>query len=356
MRNAALQQSRDNYMRTVRFEHPDYIPMNFAMNMACLHAYPREAVWDLFEAHPFLFPDFVRPPKDEPVVYPLVARKDEPYTDPFGCVWTTGEDGLTGAVHGHPLEDWSAYASYRFPDPAVTDGLYAKDWAAEARHAAERRAHGYPMSYGLRHGHTFLQLQDLRGYENLLYDMMDGEPLLDDLIRNLTEFNKAVIRRYLALGAEIITIPEDLGMQTGPMLSPAMFEKYILPAYRALACTARESGALVHMHSDGDIRLLLDGILSCGVDMINLQDLVNGIDWIAAKCRGKTCVELDIDRQNVTVFGTPADVDRLILDEIRAIGTPAGGLMMVYGWYPGTPIENAAAVMDAMEHYAGYFR
>lgn len=25
---------------------------------------------------------------------------------------------------------------------------------------------------------------------------------------------------------------------------------------------------------------------------------------------------------------------------------------MIYGLYPGTPIENAAAVMDAMEKYA----
>ncbi len=31
-----------------------------------------------------------------------------------------------------------------------------------------------------------------------------------------------------------------------------------------------------------------------------------------------------------------------------------GGLMLVYGLYPGTPLENARAVMDAMEHYSDY--
>ena len=29
--------------------------------------------------------------------------------------------------------------------------------------------------------------------------------------------------------------------------------------------------------------------------------------------------------------------------------------MMIYGLYPGTPLENACAVADAMERYAGYF-
>jgi hypothetical protein len=28
---------------------------------------------------------------------------------------------------------------------------------------------------------------------------------------------------------------------------------------------------------------------------------------------------------------------------------------MVYGLYPGTPIENAKAVFDAMEKYSGYY-
>ena len=105
------------------------------------------------------------------------------------------------------------------------------------------------------------------------------------------------------------------------------------------------------MHSDGDIRLLADDIIDSGVDVINLQDRVNGIDWIARRFRGKTCVELDIDRQFVTRFGTPAEIDALIREETEKIADPAGGLMMIYGMYPGIPLENARALMDAMERY-----
>ena len=119
---------------------------------------------------------------------------------------------------------------------------------------------------------------------------------------------------------------------------------------------AREKGLVIHMHSDGDIRLLLDDIIDGGVDVMNLQDLVNGVDWIKDNLKGKTCIELDVDRQNVTVFGTPKDIDELIKTEVETLGSPDGGLMMIYGLYPGTPLENAIALMDAMEKYMGYYR
>jgi len=91
------------------------------------------------------------------------------------------------------------------------------------------------------------------------------------------------------------------------------------------------------------------------VEVINLQDLVNGIDWIAEKFSSNTCVDLDIDRQNVTRFGTPDDIDALIREEVEKIGCKEGGLMMVAGIYPGIPLENIKALADAMERYAGYY-
>ena len=345
-----------DYERAVRFERPDAIPMTFVINDACWNAYPHDALFDLMAAHKYLFPDFKRPDPSWEPQYALVARKDEPYTDDFGCVWMTTLDGLTGTVKGHPLADWDAFAGYRFPDPEVCMGIGPIDWTAEAEKIAAEKARGGFVSRGLRHGHTFLQLSDIRGYENLLLDMADEEPLLDELIAGVEAFNLAIVQRWLDLGADEIRYAEDLGMQEGPMLSPDMFRQYIKPSYRRLMQPALDRGRIVHMHSDGDIRLLVDDILDDGVQVINLQDLVNGIDWIADRFRGKLCVELDIDRQHVTVSGTPQDIDALIRREVSAIGTPQGGLAMIFGLYPGTPLENAAALMDAMERYAGYFR
>ena len=109
------------------------------------------------------------------------------------------------------------------------------------------------------------------------------------------------------------------------------------------------------MHSDGEIRLLVDEIIDGGVGVINLQDLVNGVDRIGAKFQGRTCIGLDIDRQSVTPCGTPAEIDALIREEVKKIGGKEGGLIMMYGLYPGVLLENVKAVMDAMERYAFYY-
>ena len=97
-------------------------------------------------------------------------------------------------------------------------------------------------------------------------------------------------------------------------------------------------------------------LMECGIDVLNLQDLVNGIDWIRQNIKDRVCIELDIDRQLITPYGTPEEINRLILDEVRTLGSRQGGLMMVYGLYPGVPLENVQALMDAMETYAFYYR
>ena len=146
--------------------------------------------------------------------------------------------------------------------------------------------------------------------------------------------------------------PEDLGMQKGPMIPPDLFRCYIKPAYQRLMKPAKDAGIPLHMHSDGDIRSLADDLIDSGVEIINLQDLVNGIDWIAERFRGRVCVDLDIDRQKVTRFGTPAQIDALIREEVTKLALPEGGLCMIYGLYPGIPFENVKALMDAMERYS----
>ena len=50
------------------------------------------------------------------------------------------------------------------------------------------------------------------------------------------------------------------------------------------------------MHSDGDVRMFAEDLVEAGVMVLNLQDLVNGVDWIRDTYRGKLCIELDIDR------------------------------------------------------------
>jgi len=346
---------RENILKAIRFEKPEYIPMKFYINDACWQYYRQEDLFDLKESHKFLFPDFIRPVAKYVPHFSTVARKDSPFTDDWGCLWKTTIDGITGTVTGHPLADWSAFKNYKAPDPGKCMGIGPVDWKGVESSIAKLRAVGEITCVGLMHGHTFMQLADIRGYQNLLFDMADDESNLRILIDMVEEFNKAIIEKYLAMDIDIMVYPEDLGMQRGPMISPDYFRKYIKPSYQRLMKPARSKGVIVHMHSDGDIRELIDDLIDGGVEVINLQDLVNGIDWIADKFAGKVCIELDIDRQSVTRFGSPHQIDSLIREEVGKIGRKDGGLMMIYGVYPGMPLENIKAVMDAMEKYAFCF-
>ena len=343
-----------NTLRAIRFERPDYIPIVFWINPACWHHYHKDVLLELVAEHRILFPDFDVEGDPEPELAPC-ERAGAPYTDAWGCVWQTTDDGITGAVTGHPLADWSEFKRFAPPNPEVTNGVLDIDWATIENRIVTAESDGKHHVGSLEHGHAFQRFSYLRGYENLLFDMTDNEPRLWQLTEMVEAFSAEIVRHYLDLGVMMMRYPEDLGMQVGPMLSPVQFRTYIKPIYERLTAQAHKAGCLVHMHSDGDIRRLVGDITISGVDALNLQDLVNGVDWIAANLKGRVCIDIDIDRQQITRFGTPEQIDALIREEVEKLGSPQGGLMMIYGLYPGVPIENVKALMDAMERYASFY-
>jgi hypothetical protein len=303
-----------NTLKAIRFERPEYIPVIFWINPACWHHYEPQVLFSLMGEHRILFPEFDPENETVPEIAPW-ERAGVPYTDAWGCVWETTDEGITGTVTKHPLADWKTLESFTPPQ----------------------------------------RLSYLRGYENLLLDMTDREARLLRLIEMVETFNAGIVERYIEAGSAMICYPEDLGMQRGPMLSPEHFRTYIKPIYERIMAPAHKAGCLVHMHSDGDIRDLVDDLVFSGVDALNLQDLVNGIDWIEEKLKGRVCIDIDIDRQQITRFGSPEQIDKLIREEVEKLSSREGGLMMIYGLYPGVPRDNVKAVMDAMERYASYY-
>jgi len=163
---------RQNYLRTVHFETPEFIPMLYVINDACYHVYQQDWIFDMMESHPFLFPDFVRPQGYYTPSYLPYSRKDHLYTDDFGCIWKTVMDGIVGVVVKHPLANLDDLDNYVFPDPAKFMGIGPINWLEEKERLEQLKKRGQPVIAGLRHGHTFLQLCDIRGYEDLLVDMI----------------------------------------------------------------------------------------------------------------------------------------------------------------------------------------
>ncbi len=343
-----------NTLKAIRFERPEYIPVIFWINPACWHHYESGVLLTLMKEHRILFPEFNPENESVPEIAPW-EQAGVPYTDFWGCVWETTDEGITGTVTKHPLADWKAFESFTPPDPAESNGIKTMDWIAIKKEVLKAKSEDKYYVGSLEHGHTFQRLSYIRGYENLLLDMTDRDTRLSRLIEMVETFNIEVVKRYIEAGSAMICYPEDLGMQRGPMLSPENFRTYIKPTYERIMAPAHKAGCLVHMHSDGDIRDIVDDLMLSGVDALNLQDLVNGIDWIETNLKGRVCIDIDIDRQQITRFGSPEQIDKLICEVVEKLGSREGGLMMIYGLYPGVPIDNVKAVMDAMERYANYY-
>jgi uroporphyrinogen decarboxylase len=345
---------RENFKRTIHFKKPEWIPMVFYINPACWRHYQPDILNELIDSHPFLFHETYRQQLREPELSPI-EQAGKPYIDGWGCVWLTTENGIHGTVVQHPLENWEAFDRFVPPDATVDSGRGPIDWRQVTEDFKTVKASDTFAIGALQHGHTFLTLADIRGYENLIFDMADDNSNLWKLIEIVERFNQQIVREYINAGAELMKYPEDLGMQVGPLISPSHFRKYIKPSYKCLMTLARDAGCSVHMHSDGDIRDLIDDMIECGVEVLNLQDTVNGIDWIRGILKGKICIDLDIDRQNITKYGTPDEIDKFILDEIKSLGSKQGGLMMLYDLYPGIPVENVQSLMNAMTKYSAYY-
>lgn len=346
---------RENVLRAAQFENPELIPLSFGIGSACWEQYPQDALQELMATHPLLFPDFQKSDARIGPKHPPWRRAEHPYTDSWGCVWETSENGMTGSVVRHALADWSSFPGFSPPHPEEHDGWGPIDWVKTKKRVETAKQTGRLASGSLRHGHTFLTLTYLRGYENLQFDMADENPSLASLIHLVEDFNMGLVQGYVKLGVEWMGYPEDLGMQQGPMLSPPHFQNYIKPTYARLMAPARDAGCVVHMHSDGDIRALAQDLLDVGVNVLNLQDLVNGIDWIANNLKGRVCIDLDIDRQSIVHFGSPTEIDTHIREAVTKLASRQGGLMLKHGLHPGIPLKNVKAVMDAMEKYAAHF-
>ena len=351
---------KENLLRAWRRQGPKTVPV--AAGLPYLdypaHGYDVGELEAMLLRHPVLFPafkpgDLQKNHEAVPERFPdLVA--DRPYTDGWGCVWKTVVTGMVGSVVRHPLEDWAAFEGFSAPDPAHTDGVRDIDWALLKTYAENARKYDGLFACGLPHGHTFLRAQDLRGYMNLIVDMAEEEPKLDALLDMICGFNLELINRFIALRPDFISIPEDLGMKDSPMITPEDFRRYFAPRYERITRPVKEAGILVHEHSDGFILPLMDDIMKIGGDVINLQDLVNGIDNIEREIKGRISVDLDIDRQHITVSGSPKDVDDHIRECVSKLGSKAGGLSLTYQPWPPTPVANMDAAFSAMEKYREY--
>jgi hypothetical protein len=336
-----------NWLKAMYFDRPWWTPASAGILPAAWMKY-RADMEAVVLAHPRLFPGYEKGRHNFDELGNPTYRAGR-FTDAWGCVWENPTQGMVGQVTGHPLADWSAFESWTPPDPLKDGAFGPRNWQAERDHMARERREGRVVGGGgLAHSLFFLLLTDLRGFENALVDMALDEPRLHKLMAVIQDYNVAVIREYLRLGMEVMYTGEDLGMQHALPISPAMWRRYIKPAYEAMFGPCRDAGVPVYLHCDGHILDIIPDLIEVGVRVLNPQFRANGLDGLVRVARGRVAINQDLDRQ-LFPFASPAQLEDHIAETHAALSLPEGGLMLVAEIGPDVSPTTADAIFGALE-------
>jgi len=341
-----------NFLKAMCFDRPEWTPCAVHFLPATWMQY-RGDLEALVLAHPRIFPSYRKGSVDfdfKKMWSPLYELGR--HTDCWGTVWNNIARGFDSQVEREPLADWAAFADWRrrLPDPLTDAEFEARpDWDQVARDmAAARERGGLAAGGGLMHGHFFMRLYYLRGFENLMLDIASEEPRLEELSAILTAYNAAVVGAYLERGAEIMYFGEDLGMQTALPISPAAWRRVVKPSYQATFGPCRDRGVPVYLHSDGHILEIIPDLIETGVRVLNPQIRANGLAGLREVARGKVCLDQDLDRQ-LFPFTGPAGIREHIGEVFEGLNLKKGGLMFKAECGPDVSLENIDAICCTLE-------
>ena len=119
-------------------------------------------------------------------------------------------------------------------------------------------------------GCYYFTLCGVAGVETASYLLHDCPELVDELFERYFIVTMESLRRVVKIvQVDIVAFSEDFAFKTGPLISPAMFRRFLQPRYRELLDFARQHGVEFTWHdSDGDTRLLLPDMMAAGVNGI----------------------------------------------------------------------------------------
>ncbi len=316
-------QTLSDYEKAARYQHPEYLPVRISILPAAWKTY-QGALSDIAEEFPLLFPGHDRRTFNydkQPDKYNLGE-----HVDAWGCVWENVRDGMDSIVTGHPYPTRLSVQNIAMPT--------ADDY--------------------LPHGFMFLRITDLRGFEEAMVDFAEEPPELQRLIDTVLAYNMGQVDKVLALRQDhFLYFGDDLGMQHALPISPAKWRKWLKPCYKALYRKVMDAGRSVYMHTDGCIHEIIPDLIECGVTILNPQIRANGLQNLVRTCKGKVCINLDLDRQ-LFPFATPEQIDEHVRQCVEALYLPKGGLMLLAECAPDVSLVQIRAICRALMTYRAY--
>jgi hypothetical protein len=132
---------------------------------------------------------------------------------------------------------------------------------------------GYPCGF-------FGAPRYLMGEVALLIAFLDDPELVRTMIDRIATLWAALYERVLSeVRVDCIHIWEDMSYKNGPLISPALFHSFLVPAYRRITEVARRHGVkVVLLDTDGDCTALVPGFLEGGVTGLYPFEVQAGMD------------------------------------------------------------------------------
>jgi uroporphyrinogen decarboxylase len=199
--------------------------------------------------------------------------------------------------------------------------------------------------------------------------LLAGEPdraaaFLDKAV----ELHLEKLKKFLAAvgdAIDIILFGDDLGMQTGPQISPDMYRALFKPRHKLMWETAKKLAPAgrggdanrpplrVMLHCCGSIRALLPDLIDAGLDAVNpVQISTTGMEASGLKRDFGRDIVLwggGCDTQKVLLSGTPAQVRDHVRQQVAALYRDGGFVFQqVHNVLAAVPPANIVAMFDAV--------
>jgi hypothetical protein len=253
--------------------------------------------------------------------YSDYARRE--VADQWGCVWLRTEVKNMGHPKGHPLADWEAIKTYRWPDP--DNPAYYADM--EEQFAGSE---GKYVQVGL--GLTLWErMWFLRGMDKVLVELYTDRKRMEYLADRIVEYTVQVIRN---IGARFpgrihgVMHTDDWGTQLATFINPIMWRDFFQPRYAQIFAADHAQGWDTWEHSDGRINEIVGPWKEAGLDAINMPaPLMVGIGEISRRYQGQICFFGSVDNQQTLPFGSDEEIHAQAKLLLERWATPQGGFI-----------------------------
>ncbi len=196
----------------------------------------------------------------------------------------------------------------------------------------------------------------LRGLEQSMVDLHTHPELVDAILDRIESIQTEMMRRFFSQGAEylnLVFVSDDLGGQTGLMISPKMWARHLQPRLRRWCDLIHSFGLKAFYHSDGAIEPLIGPLIDCGIDVLNpIQHACPGMELepLKKKYGQQVIFHGGVDNQSVLPFGTPEQVRAETRHCLETLGAGREGFICCscHNVQAGTPLENIFAMVETV--------